>query len=331
MNIKNDTEYRVAFTLSSDKNDVGLLFVIKGTFTIPLIPEGKPMLSHRHIPIFTQDVLTEEENPMKLRYDADFCNFKKKCDVVLNGSAYSVTDCPVRKILCTLKIDSWQKSILVHGSRFWKSFLGFIYPTKAELFSTQKIDYDNTFTGDVRKGNLNPCSFANNIPETCDHYFDLSIPSCQYPNEKITHPLLKYTPASFGALSRTWPQRRYMGGTFDVTWAKDKSPLLPDDFDNQFNQCAPADQQIEYPKGGEIVELNNLAPVGKIVFELPSTNIVLSVALQQKLNLIACPNCDTIIIEPDERRLIMVWRYRIPDFPIKEIDDVLCSIDYGHC
>jgi len=36
-------------------------------------------------------------------------------------------------------------------------------------------------------------------------------------------------------------------GTYDEAWQRDMAPLLPEDFDEQFFQRAPPDQQIPYP------------------------------------------------------------------------------------
>ena len=63
----------------------------------------------------------------------------------------------------------------------------------------------------------------------------------------------------FGPLAAHWQPRVQWGGTYGDKWAKDRQPLLPEDFDERFFQSAPEDQQAPtYLKGGEAVELVKL-------------------------------------------------------------------------
>ena len=50
-------------------------------------------------------------------------------------------------------------------------------------------------------------------------------------------------------------------------------PFLPPDFDDRYFQMAPPDQQIDYPRGGEEVQLVNLTPEGRLGFQLPPTGL----------------------------------------------------------
>lgn len=133
-------------------------------------------------------------------------------------------------------------------------------------------------------------------------------------------------PVGFGAVGRGWQPRRALAGTFDdkMTWGEDDVPRLPDDFDFAYYNCAPRDQQCPYLGGGEKFVLLNLCSA-----DHPSAtpdakgNTVLQFVLpQQALFLLAADGnnqlmaqrmaVDTVTVEPDERRVDLVWRALLP-------------------
>lgn len=71
----------------------------------------------------------------------------------------------------------------------------------------------------------------------------------------------EYPPMGLSAVGKAWLPCRRLAGTYDNTWLKDQWPLPPLDFDDQYWNCAPEDQQLEHlPPGAEIILLNLLAP-----------------------------------------------------------------------
>lgn len=70
-----------------------------------------------------------------------------------------------------------------------------------------------------------------------------------------------YRPVSLTPLARAWLPRRALAGTYDNEWLKTQWPLPPTDFDYGYWNCAPADQQIDYPgPSAQITLLNLYAP-----------------------------------------------------------------------
>lgn len=117
---------------------------------------------------------------------------------------------------------------------------------------------------------------------------------------------------AFGPVSRSYPPRVKYAGTYDQKWLDEVSPFLPADFDERYFQAAPEDQQIAYPQGGETVELINLTPEGKTTFKLPKRDVPVvffrkSGEKEEKQAVI-----DTILLEPDEMRLMICWRTHLP-------------------
>jgi hypothetical protein len=81
----------------------------------------------------------------------------------------------------------------------------------------------------------------------------LALPNLEAINKPITQPDYPYEPMALSAVARNWLPRRKYAGTYDAHWQKEIFPFLPKDFDERYFQCAPLDQQIDYPQGGEDV------------------------------------------------------------------------------
>jgi hypothetical protein len=106
-----------------------------------------------------------------------------------------------------------------------------------------------------------------------------------------------------------------LAGTCDAKWAANRAPLLPEDFDDRFYQCAPRDQQTaQFLKGGEEVHLINLTPGGSLAFRLPRVMLGFETffggePVRHRANL------HTVILEPDVPRVLMVWHTALPCHP----------------
>lgn len=91
-------------------------------------------------------------------------------------------------------------------------------------------------------------------------------------------------------------------------------PFLPDDFDEQFNQCAQKDQQMAYPVGGEQVVLHNMmAGCPDVRFKLPKLDGLKLRILRADYSTeepMIVP--DTLYFETDEQRFSVVWRASVP-------------------
>jgi hypothetical protein len=76
-------------------------------------------------------------------------------------------------------------------------------------------------------------------------------------------------------------------------------------------QCAPADQQSQVIRGGEPFRLLNLTPDGEWAATLPMLNIPVHLFSDEGKTEIS-PRLDTVIIEPDFRRIMLSLRASIP-------------------
>ena len=105
-----------------------------------------------------------------------------------------------------------------------------------------------------------------------------------------------------------WSPRLELQGTYDDAWKRTRYPLLPIDWDARSLLCSPADQRPEaHLHGGELVELNNLTPDGRLTFALPKVHLTFRTTIdgrrEEHRSRLA-----SVIVEPDLRRVMMVWQ-----------------------
>jgi hypothetical protein len=120
-----------------------------------------------------------------------------------------------------------------------------------------------------------------------------------------------YPVLGFGPIGRWWQPRLQRAGTHDDHWKATQWPKSPQDHDYRYWNCAPDDQQIPYPQGGEAVALAQLLPHergGSLRFALPRQDLQLLVRLQAGPLLFAPMHIDTVIIDPEAATLSLVRR-----------------------
>lgn len=325
MDLLKATRMNCEYTLGMTPEGVEhVVVVIKGTYDFP--PVDAPAatvastLSVNQEPLVMADTFSGEPGFSAPIYESEFPLTKPRCDVILHGSAYAPGGQPAKRVETSLRVGDMKKSVDVVGPRTWKTRLGFIAATSPASFVRHPIGYEHAFGGvDKAKPDtprMYPLNFAGkgyHYHRDAEHVIGKPLPACCAPGETIRHPGGDYKPMAYGPIARTWQPRPKWAGTYDQNWQDNVCPFLPADFDTRYNQCAPEDQQIDYPKGGEPVELINLTPQGYRGFRLPDLSMPVTFVLRDETDIQSQAVCDTIIIEPDSRRLMLVWRasYRL--------------------
>jgi len=155
------------------------------------------------------------------------------------------------------------------------------------------------------------------------------LPNLEDPNDLIADPNQQPKPACFGVCAPHWLPRSTYAGTYDEAWQTQRAPYLPTDFDKRFFSMAHPD--LVYPgylRGGESVEITNMHPNGTMKFNVPNVNLNSDVTVsgelvQPKFNL------ETLIIEPNQLKLSMVWRAAVQcDKKVLKISDVKISMSH---
>jgi len=128
-----------------------------------------------------------------------------------------------------------------------------------------------------------------------------------------------------GSVCRTWHPRLSLVGTpeYPDTFDEEEFPGLPEDFDFRFWNCAPDDQQVPYPEGGETLELYNLCSPNHPASERVAGNTLLRLELPKDRPFLVVKdgagcfgakplNLDTVIVEPEEGRVLLTYRAVMP-------------------
>jgi hypothetical protein len=321
MELLNQTGFKAGWTLGFQKDGRELLIVaVKATFDLP--PDGlEPTIAKEQAPLVESDEFTGEPGYSATRYESDYAHRKPFCDVLVNGSAYAPHGEPAEKVTVGLYLGPIQKRFEVVGDRFWDEVLFLAAPSLPTRFVKLPISYDRAYGGtdksEKKPGKIktyldNPVGvgyypitggktlIGKRLPNTCEI------------GRLATGRMGRYRPMSLSPLGRNFKCRIPFTGTYDKKWLEERAPFFPDNFDYRYFQCAPADQQMPYPQGGEQIGLENLTPDAMRRFRLPKIPMpVLFIPHRGE----AKQNdavIDTILIEPDQNRLMLTWRTILP-------------------
>lgn len=127
-------------------------------------------------------------------------------------------------------------------------------------------------------------------------------------NQQLNASTFQQQPAGFGVIGRAWLPRRLLAGTYDDKWVNSRHPYLPYDFDFQYWNGAPADQQIPYPKTNFTLKLENLTPQGYLQTTLPEHRPFVLLRMQDGLFIPIKLNLDTLVIDAEKQQLALTYR-----------------------
>lgn len=321
MNLTNATKMEAGYTLTMRSDGRELLVVVaKGTFLIPK-PGEEACLADKQMPLVTKDVFSGEPAFSAPLYEVDFVPRKPRCDVLLHGSAYAPRGRPVDRLTVSLRVGRLQKSFDVVGNRVWQTGSVYMAASDPEPFVVMPISYNNAFGGidrsqeDPIKWQYYPFNYAGvGYHENTSAQFmnGKPLPNTEETGRRINNPKGNYRPMAFGPVGRTWEPRPKLAGTYDQHWLDHVFPFLPTDFKDEYYQSAPVDQQTDYLRGGEEVELTNLTPEGLTRFRIPNMHVPITILYRIGKPAEIMPVIDTLIIEPDNKRFLMTWRAALP-------------------
>jgi hypothetical protein len=317
MELTNATEMEAGYTIGVEPSGRELLvIVVKGTFGLP--ESGtEPFLIEDQQPLIMADTFTGEPGFSAPEQEVDFAPRKKRCDVLLNGSAWAPDGRPSERVTVGVRVGGWRKAFAVTGDRKWFSGIAGFRSSGAPPFVRQAISYDVAFGGtdafsedpaDHRAFMRNPVGRGWHHHLKARYVEGTALPNTEELDKAIVAPNGDYHPMSFGPVGRGWSSRLPYAGTYDQQWIDDTFPFLPADFRDEYYQAAPLDQQIDYPRGGEEVTLLNLTPSGRVVFQLPSVDMPVSFFRRGGGHDDQSALLDTLVFQPDKGLFTMTWR-----------------------
>jgi len=323
--VDNRTDFAVFPHVMADRDGEKLVTMVKATFECASAQGGEVEIAPRkrrrglRLKDFPWDELAEKSS---IAFPADLCVRKPGTDVILVAKAYAPGGKPVPTFDAYAQIGHLRKAVQIHGLRVWESGGAGISPPRP--IKEIEVRYDWAWGGCDFSNPKKPIGEARN-PEGMGCVADASLltdkqaPQIDDPAAPLKTWRTRPPPAGMGPIGRHWEPRRGYAGTYDAKWKENKAPLLPEDFDDRFNQCASPGLIADPPLvGGEEVKLLNLVPNGgPTLFALPRIAVEIEFRPKDKEPLPIRPHLDTVLIDlvglmPSAIAIEMVWRASIP-------------------
>jgi hypothetical protein len=325
---RNHTPFATLYFQTVDPGDaVFHVAVVRITYTLRRIAsDGTLTFADEQTPLATEDAYYGAVSESSVKWESDLAPYKPRCDVLLvnaraiapEGRAYPTW--PVR-----LEVGGWQKTLFVTGARrLVREGKGSYRVTDPAPAREVELVYENAFGGQNRwpdppvkdeppelwrLDERNPvgCGFMDADWVKRADPKALRAPQIELPDRPFGGEA-GYPVCGFGAIARPWLPRRTLAGTYDDAWKATRWPKLPLDHDYGYWNCAPPDQQIDYPKGGEAIVLHNLHAKTPVQVRLPTHNLYCLVRLSAGPVLPKPLNLDTLVIDLGRFELIATHR-----------------------
>jgi len=312
MELVNNTPFVADRFAMRDTEDADVLvIVVKCTYDLRA---GLPLtVSEEQSPIQMADEFWGNAGETSVRYESDLAPTKTGTDVVLHGHAYAAQG-QAHWVEVSLRVGTIGKTISVFGNRQWVNGLSGPQISAPEPFDRMPLVYELAYGGsDVSSPEpegeeRNPVGRGFRAKKSHQDLNGMALPNLEDPMALIRHPSDRPAPAGFGFFGRHWLPRRGLAGTFDQAWTEKRSPFLPGDFsEDYFNGGSPGLVARPHLLGHEPVEIINASVVSPLRFQLPGTQLEVR-TLVEDFPFTVGMRFDTLVIEPDLERLMMVWR-----------------------
>jgi hypothetical protein len=289
--------------------------LVKATFEIG--GDGRLRRAEQQIPPnLGGECWGEDSETSSYRYEPEVAFVKPTTDVILIGHAHAPRK-DTTEMRIGLRVGSLSKQALIFGDRVWFRAAGAVSATRPLPFEKMPLVYERAFGGwdrahsDPRKHAFEPRNPVGTGYRGAGGFEDgIRLPNIEDPSHPIHAIGDRPPPMGFGFTSPHWKPRAALAGTYDESWTKDRAPLLPRDFDRRHLNAASAGLVApSYLRGDEPVAAVGVTPEGKLSFSLPAIPPpTVRVGVVDAEPRAVALNLDTVIIEPDERRVILLWR-----------------------
>jgi hypothetical protein len=310
LQFKNGTPFQGSIYLMPDAEGIDTLFaVVKGTFVL-----GERLaLVEKQLPVTLADEYHGEPGTSSIKNPSNVSLTKPATDVLLLGSAYAPGGRPTTYMDVTLAAGPLQKSVRVFGDRIWRGSVN-ASVSDAAPFVRMPLVWERAYGGMDRKGEepraepRNPVGAGYRAKDGEKPVDGLRLPNLEDPADLVTSPRQHPAPACFAPICAHWQPRVAYAGTYDARWQQERAPYLPQDFDARFFQMAPPGLVAPgYMQPGDRIDVRGATPSGTLQVQLPPVRIQITYVVDGSPQPVPA-NLDTVVIEPDEGRLVLVWR-----------------------
>lgn len=317
-----------AWVRDRDGSEVWLV-AVKATFDI--LEDGSTAVAKEQLPVLRLPEHFGEPGKSSIRYDADLVLTKRTTDVIVVGHAYAPPGQAVAHADVGFRIGPLQKVLRVFGDRTWGTFGA----SSPEPFERMPLVYERAYGGGDSRSRTpeqdwdwrNPVGTGFVVSGA--HAAGVRLPNVEDPRSLISSWRDRPAPAGFAAIASHWQPRAGFAGTYDEHWMKTRQPLLAEDLDDRYFQCAPLDQQApQWLRGGEPVALQGLTPGGRLSFNLPRLHLGFETRFHDGTRQIhQRRHLHTVILAPDVPRVSLVWHSALPcHFKVHKLDRTLVTL-----
>jgi len=314
LQLQNDTEFNPAFSIFANEQCVDCLYIIiRATFDLgSTLTLAKEQLPPQEEMIYWGDPLNSS-----IKYAGNYHTPKLSTDVVLIGHGWAPDGNDVEQFDVSLSVAEKHKVLRLFGNRYWQN--GAI--TTPEPFQSIPIVYELAYggshiiegeNGEILVDERNPIGLGFRGKRSESELNGLPLPNIEDPDQLLVNVGDESAPVGFGYISPAWIPRKTYAGTYDDAWQKTRAPYLPEDYNPRFMNSAHPDFIFDrYLLGGEDVFLHNLHQQGPLNFKLPQYSLICEVMFQTRIEQPPV-NLETVLIEPDDNRVSLVWRAEVP-------------------
>jgi hypothetical protein len=317
LQLNNQSRFAPLVQVLPDRDAVDTLFiVVRGTFTLAPVPE----LGATQPPPLTADVYWGEPGASSLKYAADVHVGKVGTDVALVGSAHAPRGRAVTEMLCAVSVAGRRKVVRVLGDRTWRGAVGGATPPAP--YASMPLCYERAFggrdqesgrggapaNGSIAAEERNPVGVGFRAVRRLRWGAGVRLPNLEDPQCPWRTLGDRPPPAGFGFIAPSWQPRRAYAGTYDESWAANRAPFLPRDFDPRFANAASAGLTFERElRGGEPIALDGVSREGPLRSVVPAVRPRVEVVVAGQRE-VPRAQLETLLLEPDERRMSLTWR-----------------------
>ncbi len=311
LQFKNGTPFQGTISLMPDVEGIDTIFaVVKATLDL-----GERLsLAEKQLPVTLADEYHGEPGKSSIKNPSNVSLTKLATDVLLLGTAYPPRGRPVTHMDVLLTAGPLRKTIRVFGDRVWEKRGVVPSMSNPAPFETMPLVWERAYGGMDNKGRelraevRNPVGRGYHAKDGEKELNGSPLPNLEDPAELISSLKQSPAPACFGPICGHWEPRLSFAGTYDERWQQERAPYLPTDFDSRFLQLAPPGLVAPgYLQAGDWIEANGVTPSGSLRVQLPPVRIDVTYIVDGSPQAVPA-NLDTVLIEPDQNRLALVWR-----------------------
>ncbi|MDC8785306.1 DUF2169 family type VI secretion system accessory protein [Roseateles koreensis] len=333
-----------ALPFVNDEGVAGQLLVLKLQYQIApggelqLLPQAES-LAHEdrfdedyQAPDFLAHLQAQGQNWAPLLRPADVMAPQPATNVLLLGHAYAPKADGVKQMEPWLGVGPAVFPMRVHGPRRWRSrwFLTRLFTLFIPRRFKQRQDglvtrlpllWQHAYGGfDAMRGRAaaqhwayNPAGKGFHVDAKAATLAGLALPAIEDPRQPLARWQDRRLPQLPGALNPLWSPRAALGGSRDAQWRATQAPARPSDGTDMFHNTAhPALQFSPHLKGGEAIHAQGFSQDRRdLAFALPRHEFALHSYHYGGFARHDLP-LNTVLLEPDRRRLTLLYRAFIP-------------------